>query len=292
MGPLGFLSVGFAPGLLWLWLIVRRSRHRPEPRSLIVRTFLLGVAVALPIVFVEQIVHGQGGGSPSADARISPTDAAFLAFAVAGLCEELGKLWVVQATLGRSPYLDDPLRGLIFSSAVALGFSSIENVGYMVSHGAGVIVQRSVLCTMGHVAFSALWGFALGWGRQYPRHRRGALLAGVAAAIGVHGLYDYFLFVGEAGNGILVFIVGASCFVYLLSRARRVSQREHAAAVALLACRSCGLATPATAAFCPGCGNRLNTQVGRHCGNCRAALPGEAGFCPNCGAGVAATDAA
>ena len=108
MGPLGYLSIGFAPGVLWLWLIVRRSQHRPEPRSLLLRTFLLGVAVALPIVFVESLMKGAGGASGT---NMSPADAAFTAFLVAGLCEELGKFWVVQASLKNSPYLDDPLRG-------------------------------------------------------------------------------------------------------------------------------------------------------------------------------------
>lgn len=288
MGALGFLSVGFAPGLLWLWLIVRRSRHRPEPRSLIIRTFLLGVAVAVPIVLVEALVGGQGSGSSSRTAPMTPEAAAFAAFAVAGLCEEIGKLWVVHATLSRSPYLDDPLRGLIFSSAVALGFSSIENVEYMVMYGAEVILVRAVLCTLGHVAFSSLWGFALGWAHQHPRWSRVALLVGVAAAIASHGLYDYFLMVGDSGSSLFAFAAGAGLFILLLSRSRRASQAAHAA-VALLSCHSCGLAAPAHAAFCSGCGSRFNAVVGRHCGRCKAALPKLAVFCPNCGASVAAS---
>lgn len=284
MGALGFLSIGFAPGLLWLWLIVRRSSHRPEPRSLIIRTFVLGVAVALPIVLVEALISG-GGGSQAA--RMSPEDAAFAAFLVAGLCEEVGKFWVVNATLGRTPYLDTPLRGMIFSSAAALGFSSIENVGYMARFGAEVILLRAILCTLGHVTFSAIWGFALGWIHQHPEQRRGGLLFGVGAAIGLHGLYDYYLMVGDAGRGIFTFAVGAILFFVVLSKSRNVSQATHAT-VALLSCRGCGRTAPGTATFCPDCGSRLSAEIGRHCGRCQAALSSAAAFCSNCGASVTA----
>lgn len=282
MGALGFLSIGFAPGLLWLWLIVRRSRHRPEPRSLILRTFLLGVAVAVPIVLAESLVGGPKGGHST---HMSAQEAAFTAFFVAGLCEEVGKFWMVQATLGRSPYLDTPLRGLIFSSAVALGFSSIENVVYMVTYGAEVIILRAVLCTLGHVAFSSLWGFAIGWANQYPKRRHARLLLGVGASIGLHGLYDYFLFVGESGNAYLTFVSGAVLFFVVLGRSRNASQAVHST-IALFSCLSCGRTAPGTATFCPDCGNRLDSKRSRHCGRCKAALPNSADFCPNCGAGV------
>lgn len=288
MGALGLLSLGFAPGLLWLWLIVRRSRHRPEPRSLIIRTFLLGVAVAVPIVLVEALVGGQGGSSASRAAPMTPEAAAFAAFALAGLCEEIGKLWVVHASLRRSPYLDDPLRGLIFSSAVALGFSSIENVEYMVMYGAEVIVVRAVLCTLGHVMFSSFWGFALGWAHLHPGRGRVALVVGVTAAIAAHGLYDYFLMVGDSGSSLFVFAAGSVLFLLLLSRSRSASQAAHAT-LAILSCRSCGVAAPTNAAFCPGCGSRFGAEAARHCGRCKAALPKTAVFCPNCGGSVAAS---
>ena len=284
MGALGLLSIGFAPGVLWLWLIVRRSRHRPEPRSLIVRTFLLGVLVAVPIVVAELLLGGRSEGASVG--LMTPEAAAFSAFVVAGLCEELGKLWVVHATLRRTPYLDDPLRGLIFSSAVALGFSSIENVNYMLHYGAAVILQRAILCTLGHVAFSALWGFALGWAQQHPRRSGLALSVGVLGAIGSHGLYDYFLMVGESRSGLLTFALGAALFFALLSRARSASRSQHSAALALLSCRSCGSPVPAGSSFCARCGYRVPGAVGRHCGGCKAALPTDARFCPSCGANV------
>ena len=45
--------LGLAPGLFWLWLIYRGNKYRPEPKRLVIRTFLLGMAVAIPVTFVE-----------------------------------------------------------------------------------------------------------------------------------------------------------------------------------------------------------------------------------------------
>lgn len=281
MGALGFLALGFAPGLFWLWLIVRRSQHRPEPRSLILRTFLLGVAVAVPIVFVESLI--QGTGSAPSDI-MSPADAAFTAFLVAGLCEEVGKFLVVHASLKNSPYIDDPLRGIIFSSAVALGFSSIENVGYMLEHGAEVILVRAVLCTLGHVSFSACWGAALGWTRQQSTGSQRILLLGVAAAIASHGLYDYFLMVGDGTSGLLTFVVIAALFLVVLSRARASSRSSFASAMAFIACKQCTAHCPAGAHFCSSCGAGLSAQALKTCGQCKAILPDHAEFCSSCGA--------
>lgn len=281
MGPLGYLSIGFAPGILWLWLIIRRSQHRPEPRSLLLRTFLLGVAVALPIVFAESLVQGTGGAS---DTSMSPADAAFMAFLVAGLCEELGKFWVVQASLKDSPYLDDPLRGMIFSSAVALGFSSIENVKYMLVHGPEVIFVRAILCTLGHVGFSAFWGAALGWTRQQASSNRSILSLGILGAIASHGLYDYFLFVGDPLSSLITFAVVTGLFFVVLNRARAASQSIHASSVALLPCRQCTKLVPAGAPFCPSCGHRVVAQSTKYCGQCKTDLPLHTEFCSGCGA--------
>ena len=56
--------LAFAPGIFWLWLVYRGDRYRPEPRSLVVRTFLWGMVVAIPVATLE-----------SFHKRIDPTDA-------------------------------------------------------------------------------------------------------------------------------------------------------------------------------------------------------------------------
>jgi ribosomal protein L40E len=52
--------------------------------------------------------------------------------------------------------------------------------------------------------------------------------------------------------------------------------------VATIACPACQVASPATAAFCIGCGGALKPK----CGKCSAQLPTGAKFCLDCGTPV------
>lgn len=78
------------------------------------------------MVVVGTIVRGANGRAITS--RMPLAEAAFLAFVVAGLIEEFGKFVIVRLSLFESPYFDEPLRGMIYASAVALGVASIENV--------------------------------------------------------------------------------------------------------------------------------------------------------------------
>ena len=60
--------------------------------------------------------------------HLSLGETAYLAFIVAGFTEELFKFLVVRTTIYKSPYFDEPIDGLVYSSAAALGFASLENI--------------------------------------------------------------------------------------------------------------------------------------------------------------------
>ncbi|MEE8472023.1 MAG: hypothetical protein V3S82_02520, partial [Dehalococcoidia bacterium] len=87
MPGLVILMLAFSPGLFWLWLIYRRDKYRPEPRALVIRTFLLGAAVALPVSLVEFILY-PGSIEVILTDPTNLASVAYVAFIVAGLTEE------------------------------------------------------------------------------------------------------------------------------------------------------------------------------------------------------------
>src|SRR6266404_7074745 len=113
MIPLVFLAAGFAPGMFWLWRIYLRNRHRPDPKNLVVRTFILGAVAAIPIAIFERIIAPEGGLEL---AKGNATKVAYYAFVVAGVTEELGKFLVVRWSLFASPYLKEAMSGMVFGS--------------------------------------------------------------------------------------------------------------------------------------------------------------------------------
>jgi RsiW-degrading membrane proteinase PrsW (M82 family) len=289
MAALGILALGFAPGVFWLWIIYQRDRYLPSPVALVVRTFLFGVAVAVPISFVEMVLTGFGLIDPF-QPDLPRIVVAYVAFVVAGFTEELGKFLVVRRSLYPSPYFSEPMDGLIFGSAVALGFASLENVSYMVEYGWAVILVRGPLSTLGHVLFSAPWAYALG--RQKQAHVSRGLhpftWAGLIAAMALHGLFDFFLFSEGAQRAwaILAFLAALAWFFFLLRRAERVSAVQHKTASVLLQCTHCGSRCGSLARYCPGCGHDFpRDEAGplRVCARCGTAIKREYGFCPSCG---------
>jgi len=85
----------------------------------------------------------------------------------------------------RNPAFDEPMDGIVYAAAVALGFATAENALYAAIYGGDVLVYRAFTSTLAHLAFAGLWGYAFG----IRRSRAWAF----AAAAGLHGAYDLLL---------------------------------------------------------------------------------------------------
>ena len=48
--------LGLAPGIFWLWLIYKGDKYRPEPKRLVIRTFVLGMVAVIPVMLVEALL--------------------------------------------------------------------------------------------------------------------------------------------------------------------------------------------------------------------------------------------
>ncbi len=85
--------------------------------------------------------------------------------------------------------------GLIYMSAIALGFATIENISYALNSDSPyfLLFIRSIFCILGHIAFSGYMGIAFYIHTNTKRNLLGILIAiGIAAL--THGLYDAFIF--------------------------------------------------------------------------------------------------
>ena len=91
--------------------------------------------------------------------------------------------------------LDEPLDGIIYGVAVALGFASVENAVYLAaSDDVLLVVMRSFTATLAHVVFGGSLGFFLGLARfARPLRRLWLLPMGFVVSVTLHGLYDLFL---------------------------------------------------------------------------------------------------
>jgi RsiW-degrading membrane proteinase PrsW (M82 family) len=199
---LAALLLPMVPGVIWLWIFYRTDWYEPEPKRLVLATFGLGVLSILPAFggeraaalfypFLEHIERAAQSGNGNAAAWPMFVGC----FLVIGPCEEVAKFLAVRLFVYRHREFNEPLDGIIYAAAAALGFASLENVLYVFdwhTHTVhwGTLGVRSLLALPGHVIFSTTWGYALGRKRFDAKYRVWPM---VLLAAWLHGLYDFLL---------------------------------------------------------------------------------------------------
>lgn len=192
MPPWSTILAGFAPSLVWLWLVHRRDDHEREPMLLVIAALALGSISTVLVFWLRPWVETTWG----------PFDPAVDAFLVTALGEEIAKtLFVLPILLMRE--VDEPLDGIVYGVAAALGFAGVENT--LVADSAstlGVVVHRAFTSTLLHAGCTGSIGFVLvcfkldAFLRAHPV-RTVLLLLLLLSAVLLHGAYDWLLLAHE-----------------------------------------------------------------------------------------------
>jgi RsiW-degrading membrane proteinase PrsW (M82 family) len=195
-----FFILGFAPGIYWLWYFYKRDTLEPEPQKLVIRSYFLGILTAVVIIIIQLPF------------RYSYIVGAVL---VAPIVEELGKFFAVKLSIYNHKEFNEPMDGIIYASAVALGFASIENGIYLFRISvvskyllSNVILARAVLSVPAHALFSSIWGYALGRAKfSKSQNKNLIIIAGIILAIAFHSLFNLLCFIQIYSSiGLLILI--------------------------------------------------------------------------------------
>ncbi len=227
MGFWRAILLASAPTLLFLYLFWRRDARR-EPKALVLKLFALGALAAAPAYFLERWLPG-------------PTTRLYDNFIRVGLVEELMKLLPFLVFIYRRPEFDEPMDGIVYAVAVALGFATVENAIYGTAYGGDILVYRAFTSTLAHVAFTGLWGYAFGMRKRRVR--------AFAAAVALHGAYDLLL--SPNAPHLLALVVLLPVLLLLLYLAVRSANRHAtgSAANATSSMRNATAPTPTCSEF-------------------------------------------
>jgi protease PrsW len=211
----------FVTSLAWLFFVRRFDRAQPEPVWLVAATFAIGAVMVVPAGFVE---WGWDALSPYTDATLLTFGHAPWAFPIAlvgftitvGITEEGAKLLATCALAARRREFDEPVDGIVYGGAAALGFAAAENIRYLALGRVAVplVASRAFMSVPAHLFFGSLWGYALGRRLVSPSKPVWPLFL-LAATL--HGLFDACLSTdGGAPFAVLVGFAMASLFVVQL----------------------------------------------------------------------------
>lgn len=210
----GYIVLSFLPPLIWLLFYLHEDRH-PEPKRLIVITFIAGIVSALVAVLIEVGVVGIPPFFAGLFGYFAPglLMVPLVIFSVIALIEEYVKYLAVRISVLSRPEFDEPVDAMIYMVTAALGFAAIENVIFLIpvfeksfEGGFGLTATRFVGANLLHALSSAIVGYFLAR-HSFKPWRKHAVFAGVVIASALHALFNYFIITKDAVPVSLILLI-------------------------------------------------------------------------------------
>ena len=219
-------GIPFVLSLAWLFFVRRFDRAQPEPWWLVLATFALGCLSVIPAALAE---IGWMRASEWLDPSLVTMGGAVASLPIAlpvfvlviGLSEEGAKFLGAWSLAYHRREFDEPIDGIVYGAASALGFAAVENVKYFAVGrvAPALVVVRMFMSVPAHLFFGAIWGYALGRSLVVSRTRLSGYLALAALA---HGAFDTFLsYPALSGLAFVLNLGMATLFVLLLRQSLR-----------------------------------------------------------------------
>jgi RsiW-degrading membrane proteinase PrsW (M82 family) len=224
MYTLTAFALAVIPSLFLVRYFYRQDNLKPEPKKLIIKIFCIGILATFPVIIIELSIalfedffsfHPLAGS-------------AFRAFVIAALTEEFMKFIVVKYFVYNQAAFDEIMDGVVYTVVASLGFACMENIIYVLQGGFTVAIIRALTAVPLHAFASGMMGYFIGKAKfaSTKSEEKGLFIEGLAYAILIHGLYDFFLFtVPELGNWVGFLILPLLYFSFRVLK-KKISQAK------------------------------------------------------------------
>ncbi len=211
---------GILPAVLWVWFWNREDKLHPEPKSLIIITFLAGMVVVAIVIPIEKM----------ALALLVQTNLVVMAWAA---IEEVVKFAVAYFVVLYRKEVDEPIDYIIYMLTIALGFAAAENTLFLIDPISNSGMLDSILtgnfrflgATLLHVLASSVIGVAMALAFYKSKATKiFAATTGVILAVALHGAFNFFILESEGGNLLHVFAFVWIGLIFLLLAFEKVKR--------------------------------------------------------------------
>lgn len=180
---------GIIPALLWLWFWLREDSRHPEPRLLMLLTFLIGMISVLVVLPIQKLFNGLG----------VPEDILVIVWAAIEEIIKFGAIWIIALN---SKAADEPVDFAMYMIIGALGFAALENALFLIDPidlgDSTVALITGNLRFLGamllHAVSSASVGIMLGL--SFYRGwfaKKVYLVLGLGGAITLHSVFNFLI---------------------------------------------------------------------------------------------------
>ena len=148
------LSLTILPSFIILLFFVKSDKF-PEPASAIIKVFIWGVLISIPIFFINTYI-------------LFKISEKFLAVFPSAFVEEGFKLLVFYFVVLKLKDFDEPIDALVYGVIVSLGFATLENIYYVyfsqfseIYGSTSLASIRAITSIPAHASFGCLMGYFL-----------------------------------------------------------------------------------------------------------------------------------
>lgn len=203
---------GILPALLWLWFWLKEDKKSPEPRGLILLSFVAGMFVVPLVLPLQKIAATYFMGTT-----------VLILWASA---EEILKFLAAWLLVLRRKEMNEPIDAVIYMITVALGFAAFENMLFLLNPlGDGNILEyiltgnlRFMGAMLLHTLTSATIGIAIALSFYKTKMlKRTYLGIGIILSIILHTLFNFFIILTNGEKLLTIFLfVWAGIIILIL----------------------------------------------------------------------------
>ena len=207
------LILAILPPLLIAYYIYKKDKYDVEPKKLIIKSFLFGCLAIIPAIFLEIFAEG-----------IFTNLFLFVFFGIA-LVEEGVKYFFLKKYLFNKTDFNEPMDGIVYAVMISLGFATVENIAYVFNNEGEeffTAVIRMFTAIPLHAVCGVLLGYFVGLAK-FSDNSKPLLYKGLFIATLVHGLYNYFIFLGQ---GFIFSIIALVVAIYYSKKAINLHQQD------------------------------------------------------------------
>jgi RsiW-degrading membrane proteinase PrsW (M82 family) len=204
---------GLIPGFAWMIFYLGEDPN-PEPKRMIVFTFLVGMAFGFFTIAIENIFNNWTTG-------LGVQELSILSLVGLAFIEEVMKFAAAHFAVYKSPDFDEPIDAMIYMVVAALGFATLENIGSISNISPAVAYVPAILQTLSlrfigatllHTLTSAIIGYQWALGIVHGKVKE-YLVGGIIIATVLHACFNYLILTyGDLAYSV-VFLVLIGFFV-------------------------------------------------------------------------------
>lgn len=223
------IAAAVIPAVLLIIFVYRQDRLEKESWGMIFKLVLFGAISTLFAQVTETI------GIALLAWLFQPGGLAYnlvLYFVVVGLSEEGFKYLILRWRTWNSPEFNCRFDGVVYATAVSLGFALWENISYVISYGIGTAMVRAVTAVPGHACFGVFMGAFYGVSKLHESNRdepnaKQCKKLSVIVPVLLHGTYDFIASRSASAIDLLFVAFIGFMFWFAYRTVKKLSAADH-----------------------------------------------------------------